>query len=97
MALPKRLEQKPAGMNMSLDNERRRLVETYNALPETAQARRGELYQHIKSIDSSIDPKKRAASPRGSLSRGAGPRAGSDPLTHAVFDGNADGNAAELC
>ena len=56
MALPKRLEQKPAGMNMELDNERRRAVEAYNSLPAAAQARRAELYQRVKSIDSFYSP-----------------------------------------
>jgi hypothetical protein len=45
-------------MNMNLDNERRRAVEAYNSLPQAAQARRAELYQRVKSIDSFYSPEE---------------------------------------
>jgi len=57
MALPKRLEQKPDGTKTVQANERRRAVEAYNSTPETAQARRAELYQRVKQIDRSAHPK----------------------------------------
>lgn len=56
MALQNRLEQKPAGMNMDLDNERRRAVEAYNAT--TDEERRRLLYWQVEQIDSFYGPEE---------------------------------------